>query len=134
MIQSREPAILDVALISLHDAIRRIAARMLEAERELDAAHFRRVERLMRIGLDLTGAGQGLPRVEFHGLPPTPGLGGPPEILSVNLTDLLAARASDHLSAALEGDPEALRAFREEAERLLETEDIQRPIENQDKT
>ena len=47
-----------------------------------------------------------------------------PEILSVRLADLLAARASDHLSAALEGDPEGLRAVEREAERLLETEDI----------
>ena len=41
------------------------------------------------------------------------------------MTDLLAARASDHLPPALEGDPEALRAFEQEAERLLKTEDIQ---------
>jgi hypothetical protein len=43
----------------------------------------------------------------------------------VKLTDLLAVRASDHVPAALEGDPEALRAIEREAERLLETEDIQ---------
>jgi hypothetical protein len=41
------------------------------------------------------------------------------------VSDLLAARASDHLGAALESDPQALRGFEQEAERLLETEDIQ---------
>jgi hypothetical protein len=125
MIQSHEPAILDLALISLQGAIRRIAARLLEGPGELDLARIRRVARLMRIALDLAGAGNGLP---FHGIRPVAGPGVLPEILSVPLTDLLAARASDHLPAALEGDPEALRAFEREAERLLETEDIQRVV------
>ena len=124
MIQSHEPAILDLALISLQGAIRRIAARLLERPEELDATKVRRVERLMRISLDLAGAGNGLPLVEFHGISPA----ALPEILSVKVTDLLAARAADHLPAALEGDPEALRAFEQEAERLLETEDVQRLV------
>jgi hypothetical protein len=128
MIQAHEPAILDLALISLHGAIRRIAVRHLDGPEKLDVATIRRVERLMRIALDLAGAGNGLPVVEFHGIPPMSRRGAPPEILSVALTDLLAARASDHLPAALEGDPEALRAFEREAERLLETEDIQRLV------
>jgi hypothetical protein len=126
MIQSHEPAILDLAVISLHDAIRRVAARILVAPGSLEVTHYRRVERLMRIAVALAGSGSGLPLVEFHGIPPVPGQGALPEILSINLTDLLAARASDHLSAALEGDPVALRAFEQEAERLLEIEDIQR--------
>ena len=125
MIQPHEPAILDLAVISLHDAIRRVAARILEAPGELEVTHFRRVERLMRIAVALAGAGRGLPLVEFHGIPPVDGPGSLPEILSVKLTDLLAARAADHLAAALEVDTEALRAFEQEAERLLETEDIQ---------
>jgi hypothetical protein len=125
MIQSHEPAILDLAVISLHDAIRRVAARTLEAPGELDVAHFHRVERLMRLAVALAGAGRGSPVVEYHGLPPVAGPGSLPEILSIRLTDLLAARASDHLAAALEGDPGALRAIEREAERLLETEDIQ---------
>ena len=125
MIQSHEPAILDLALISLHGAIRRIAVRLLEGPDELDVTTIRRVERLMRIALDLAGVGNGMPMVEFHGIPAQSGRGAPPEILSVPLTDLLAARASNHLPAALEGDPEALRAFEREAERILETEDIQ---------
>src|SRR3954452_18256545 len=125
MIQSHEPAVLDLALISLHDAVRRVAARILEAPGALEVTHFRRVESLMRLAIALAGAGRGLPRVEFHGLPPAAGPGMLPEILSVRLTDLLAARASDYLSAALEGDPEGLLAVEQEAERLLETEDIQ---------
>ena len=126
MIPSHEPAILDLAVISLHDAIRRVAARILMAPRSLEVTHYRRVERLMRIAVDLAVAGRGLPVVEFHGIPPVAGQGALPEILSIHLTDLLAARASDHLPAALEGDPDALLAFEQEAERLLETEDIQR--------
>ena len=125
MIQPHEPAILDLAVMSLHNAIRREAARLLEAPGELEATHFRRIARLMRLALALAGEGRGLPLVEFRGLPPfRPG--DPPEILSVPLTDLLAARAADHLPAALEGDPAALRAVEQEAEQLLETEDIQR--------
>ena len=125
MIQPHEPAILDLAIMSLHNAVRREAARLLEAPGELEATHFRRIERLMRLAVALAGEGRGLPLVEFHGLPPAE-LGELPEILTVPLTDLLAARVADHLPAALEGDPEALRAVEREAERLLETEDIQR--------
>jgi hypothetical protein len=126
MIQSHEPAIVDLALFSLHSAIRRIAAALLDGPGELDVPTIRRVERLMRIALDLAGAGKGMPVVEFHGIRLVVGPGALPETLSVPLTDLLAARASDDLPAALEGDPEALRAFEREAELLLETEDIQR--------
>jgi hypothetical protein len=127
MIQSHEPAVLDLAVISLYGAIRRIEARLLEGAGEFDVRKIRRVEYLMRIALDLAGAGNGMPIVESHDLPPA-GPGGLPEILSVKLTDLLAARAAEHLAAALEGDPEAPRAFEREAERLLETEDIQRLV------
>jgi hypothetical protein len=122
--QSHEPAIVDLAVISLHDAIRRVAARILEAPGTLEVTHFSRLERLMRIAVALAGAGSGMPLVQFHGVPPIAGSPAQPEILSVNLSDLLAARASDHLGAALEGDPQALRGYEQEAERLLETEDI----------
>jgi hypothetical protein len=91
----------------------------------LGFAHFSRVERLMRIAGALSGAGGGKPRVRFHGVPPVAGLSAPPETLCVDLSDLLAARASDHLGAALEGNPQALQSFEQEAERLLDTEDIQ---------
>jgi hypothetical protein len=128
MIQSHESAILDLALISLNGAIRRIAVRLMEGPDELDVTTIRRVERLMRIALDLAGVGNGMPLMEFHGIPPKSGRGARPEILSVPLTDHLAARASDHLPAALEGDPAALRAFEREAERLLETEGIERLV------
>src|SRR4051794_38674811 len=66
MIQSHEPAILDLAVISLHDAIRRVAARILMDPGALEVMHFRRVERLMRLAIALGGAGRGLPFVEFH--------------------------------------------------------------------
>ena len=128
MIQSHEPAILDLALLSLRGAIRGIAARLLEGPGELEVTTIRRVERLMRIALDLAGVGNGMPVVEFHGLPPVAGPVALAEILSIPLTDLLAARASDHLPAALEGNREARRAFEQEAERILETEDVQRLV------
>ena len=124
MIQPHEPAILDLGIISLHDAIRRVAARVLETPGESEATQFRRVGHLMQIAVALAGEGTGLPRAEFRDIPAVAGPGDTAEVFSVNLTDLLAARGSDYLSAALEGDPEALRAFQREAERLLETEDI----------
>ena len=126
MIQAHEPAVLDLAIISLQDAICRLATRILDDSPAVEADRFRQVERLMRIGIDLAGAGRGLPQVEYHGIPSAAGAGGLPEILAVNLTDLLAARAADDLPAALEGDPEALRIFEREAEWLLKTENIQR--------
>ena len=75
MIQAHESAILDLALISLQGAIRRIAARLLEGSWELDVRKIRRVEDLMRIALDLAGAGNGMPIVDSHDLPPA-GPGG----------------------------------------------------------
>jgi hypothetical protein len=128
MIQPHEPAILDLAIISLNGAIRRVAARLLEGSGELEVTKVRQVGFLMRIALDLAGVGNGLPLVEFHGIPAADDSGTLPETLAVPLTDLLAACAADHLPAALEGDPEALRAFEQEAEQLLETEDIQRLV------
>jgi hypothetical protein len=125
--QSHEPAILDLAVQSLHGAIRRVAARILSAPGTLDARQLGRVERLMRIAAALKGAGGEMPQVHYHGVPPVAGLPAEPETLSVNLSDLLAARASDHLGAALEGDPHAIRGVEQEAERLVETEDIQFP-------
>jgi hypothetical protein len=125
MIHSHEPAILDLTLLDLEGAIRRIAVRILGRPEVLDVSHFRRVAGLMRLAIALEGTGAGLPFAEYHGIPPMAGPGALPEILSVRVTDLLAARAADHLPAALEGEPEALRAFEREAEQLLETEDIQ---------
>ena len=66
MIQSHEPAILDLALISLHGAIRRIAVRLLEGPDELDVTTIRRVERLMGVVLELACVGNGMPLMEFH--------------------------------------------------------------------
>jgi hypothetical protein len=97
-IQPHEHAILDIAVMSMHDAIRHVSARILEGPGTL---------------------------VQFHGVHPVAGPAPLTETLSVNLSDLLAARASDHLGAALEGDPRALRAFEQEAERLLEADDIE---------
>jgi hypothetical protein len=124
-IQPHEHAILDIAVMSMHDAIRHVSARILEGPGTLDVTHFSRVERLMRVAVALTGGGGGMPLVQFHGVHPVAGPAPLTETLSVNLSDLLAARASDHLGAALEGDPRALRAFEQEAERLLEADDIE---------
>jgi hypothetical protein len=123
-----EAAILKLTVGSLHNAIRRLAARVLEAPGTLSVGQFREVERLMRMAIAVAGAGRGLPCVEVHGIPPSASPGDPealPELFTVKLTDLLAARAADHLSAAIEGDPEALRAFDKVAEKLLTTENIQ---------
>ena len=46
-------------------------------------------------------------------------------MLSVKLTDLLAARAADHLADALLGLPEARAALEREAEAMLLTENVQ---------
>jgi hypothetical protein len=127
VIQSHEPAIVDLAIMSLHDAARRVAARILEAPETLEATDFGRVERLMRIAVAMGGEGSRMPLVQFHGVPAIAGQPNPRQTVSVSLSDLLAARASDRLGAALEGDPRALRGFELEAERLLETEDIRLP-------
>jgi hypothetical protein len=66
MIQSHEPAILDLAVISLNGAIQRIAVRLLEGTDELDVTTIRQVERLMGIALNLAGVGNGMPLMEFH--------------------------------------------------------------------
>ena len=60
MIQSHEPAILDLAVISLHDAIRCTSIRILEEPGALDVTDFRRVVRLMRIAIALAGVGSRL--------------------------------------------------------------------------
>jgi hypothetical protein len=128
MSQPDEAAILKLTVGSLQSAIRRVAARSLEAPGALSVGQFRQVERLIRMAIALAGAGRGIPFVEVHGIPPAEREANPealPELFSVKLTDLLAARAGDHLSAALEGDAEALRAFDQAAEKLLLTENIQ---------
>ena len=128
MSQPDEAAITKLTVTSLQNAIRRVAARILEAPGSMNVSQFRQIERLMRLAISLAGAGRGLPFVEVHGIPPSASPGDPaalPELFSVKLTDLLAARAADHLSAALEGDADALRAFDKVAEKLVTTENIQ---------
>jgi hypothetical protein len=123
-----DAAILKVTVTSLHQAIRRLAARTLAAPGALSVGDFRQVERLMRIAIALAGAGRGLPFVEVHGIPAAEVATNPgalPELLSVKLTDLLAARASDHLSDAVQGDLNALRSLDKVADKLLTTENIQ---------
>jgi hypothetical protein len=129
MSEPRDADINNLAIASLQRAIRRVAARILEAPGALSVSQYRRVERLMRIAIALAGAGRGMPTVEVHGLPPTgepaANAGALPELFTVTVTDLLAARAADQLPAALQGDAVALRALDQEAERLLETENVQ---------
>lgn len=110
----------------LQSAIRKRAAEILRAPGELDTATFRDVERLMRMAIAMSQQGTGLaPRVYIHqaGLSPIPNT--PPELLPIELTDLLAARAGDQLGLALEGDGPARAAIEREAEAILSTEDIQ---------
>ena len=125
MSEPLDSSIQELAVNSLHQAIRHLSARILEDPGSWEVEKMRRVERLMRIAIALAGAGNGIPWVEVHGIPAKGGPGDWPEILSVTLTDLLEARAADHLPGALQGDPEALRELARVAERLLEAEDIQ---------
>jgi hypothetical protein len=114
-----------VAVAGLHEAIRRMAARTLGQPGPLGVAEFRRVERLMRIAIAVAGAGEHTVYVETHAAPTGSEPGALVEPHSVELAGLLADRASGHLPGALRGDPEALRALVQEAERILETEDVQ---------
>jgi hypothetical protein len=125
MSQPDDAAIQSLTVKCLHQAIRRGAARILESPDALSMGQFRQVERLMRVAIALAGGGRGLPTVQVHGIPSTGEPDALPEVLTVPLTDLLAARASDHLTAAIDGDADALRALQKVADRLLETEDIQ---------
>ena len=123
MSQPLDPDLLDLAVNTLQEAIRRVSARLLEAPSPLDLSHFRQVERLMRIAIALCGEGRRPPYVQVHG-PRNAEVGELPEIVDVDLVSLLAVHAADHLDAALRGDPEARRALEHEAERLLEYEEI----------
>jgi hypothetical protein len=125
MSQPDDAAILSLTVKTLHQVIRRRAARILESPNALSMGQFRQVERLMRLAIALAGGGRGLPTVQVHGIPSSGAQDELPEVMTVPLTDLLAARASDHLTAALEGDADALRALEKVADRLLETEDVQ---------
>ncbi len=122
---SLEPAITELAVRSLHGAVRRVAGRLLEAPGSLDATQFRQVERLMRIAIALAGSREFFPFVQVHDIPPDHETSKLPGLFGVKVTNLLAARASDFLSDALQGSPEAVRACEDEAERILQTEDIQ---------
>ncbi len=113
-----------VAVRSLVEALRRLAAKQLAAPYGLDTAHARLVERLMRIAIAVAGAGpRAVPKVMIHNLPAGPD--EPPQILPVSLPDLVAARASDHLVPAVGGDEAALEELVKTAERILATEDVQ---------
>src|SRR6478672_5632692 len=88
----------------LHAAIRRRATAILQAPGTLDTPTFRDVERLMRMAVAMTRSGTGLPpTVYIHQAGRSEPAGGPPELLLVELTDLLAARAGDRLGQALDG-------------------------------
>ena len=123
MSQSRDAAVHDLAVRSLHEAIRRAAALILEAQGPATVADYRRVEWLMRIAVALAGGRP--PHVQVHNLPAEGTGEALPGLLSVGLTDLLVARAADHLPAALRGEAGALGVLGDEAGRLIEVEDIQ---------
>jgi hypothetical protein len=126
MTPANEIEIRNLAIASLQKAICQRATRLLEGGVEPTLGHFRLVERLMRIAIALAGGGGArAPHVKVHRLPSEEGPGGLPEILSVDLADLLAARAAESLPGALRGEPEALLAMVREGSHLLETEEIQ---------
>jgi hypothetical protein len=126
MTQANEIEIRNLAITSLQKSICQRASRLLDGGVEPTLDHFRLVERLMRIAIALAGVGGArAPRVKVHRLPAEQVPGALPEILSVDLADLLAARAADSLPGALRGEPEALLALVREGSHLLETEEIQ---------
>ena len=122
---TNEAAIHELAVRALHDAIRRAAGRVLDSTEPLAVSQFRQVERLMRLAIAVAGSGSRVPYVEVHGIPAGSDEGTLPQVLSIDLTDLLAARAADHLPGALRGEAESLRVLAEQADRILATEDIQ---------
>jgi hypothetical protein len=127
MSQSLDPAVRDLSVKALLEAIRRQGVRALEGAGGLEIGRFRQVERLMRMAIDLSNVRvKGVPNVYIRGVKPDPDEAlAVPEVLTVSLSDLLAARAADHLADALAGDPAAFRAIEAEAERILTTEEIQ---------
>src|SRR3954453_20104191 len=125
MTQANEIEIRNLTNASLHKSICELAIRLLSGESpSLD--HYRLVERLMRIAIALAGVGGArAPRVKIHKSPSEPGAGLLPEIISIDLTDLLASRGSAFVPGALRGEPEALLALVQEGVHLLQTEEIQ---------
>ncbi|WP_422927189.1 hypothetical protein [Singulisphaera sp. PoT] len=120
---SVEPAIADTCARSFLRSLQKAACGILGGGEALKVHDYRRVERLMRIAIAL-GTGQ-QPYVQVHGLPPGDESSTLPETFEVKLTNLLAAKASEVLSDAVQGAPEALARLDSEAEQILATEDIQ---------
>jgi len=125
MTQPNDIEVRNLANASLHKSICQQAIRLLSGEApSLD--HYRLVERLMRIAIALAGVGSArAPRVKIHKMPADPAAGVLPEIVSIDLADLLASRASAYVPGALRGEPEALLALVREGMHLLQTEEIQ---------
>jgi len=125
MAEANEVEIRDLMNASLHKSICERAIRLLDQESP-SLNHYRLVERLMRIAIALAGlGGTRAPRVKIHKRPPENGSGVLPEIISVDLADLLASRAAESVPGALRGEPEALRDLVRVGSHLLETEEIQ---------
>src|SRR5947209_9388006 len=121
MTQANEIEVRNLTIASLQTSICQRAIRLLSVESPtLD--HYRLVERLMRIAIALVGVGGArAPRVKIHKPSPEGGPSALPEIISVDLADLLATRAAESLPGALRGEPEALLALVREGSHLLET-------------
>ncbi|HWE36818.1 MAG TPA: hypothetical protein VG406_09650 [Isosphaeraceae bacterium] len=122
-----DPAVTAFSVIILLNALRRLAARLLSGEAEPTVTHYRLVERLMRIAITLAGAGNARhPHIQIHqDAPGDESATLLPRVTRVDLPDLLAARAADHLPAALAGDESARAQVEAIAEHILLTEDIQ---------
>jgi len=125
MTPANDPDVRRLMDASLHRSIRQLAIRLLDHETpSLD--RYRLVERLMRIAIALGGAGgTRAPRVKIHKMPADESPGVLPEIISVDLADLLADRGADSVPGALLGDPESLERLVQVGAHLIETEEIQ---------
>jgi hypothetical protein len=122
-----DPDVTAFSVLVLLTALRRLAARLLAGQAEPTVAHYRLVERLMRIAITLAGAGSARhPYVQMRDDSPGDETATLlPRSTRVDLPDLLASRAADQIASALAGDETARVKVEAIAEQILLTEDIQ---------